>query len=524
MKEESFSSFNEEPFDSSVIPREGEHVRLKSQLTKAEVRALQEFQQSFVHEGVIYNTQAIDDCSESLEKFKNDKKVSRERRQMIWEEHLSIKMNTEIARVLSNQKKKLAQEITFLMELKNDKDKWNMAIDLNFSEYLNATLLSASETIKQEYFASIHSTSGLTPLHCACKTNNADNVEFLLNMGANLKVLDQSGNTLFHLVVEYGYIDLFRKLLGHFKSIQDQKILSQCNHHGQSLLHLAAKKGRTEILMLLLEEFPDIVDEILNLETQEEKNTALHLAALYGHVECIRLLLQTPGLKGCVRNINGSIALHLAMKQTFHIDALMQVFLDFVPPDEKDTFDLIDEANGLNCLHLAILKSIRQFAIELIQQHKVQVNIPTSEGLSPLHLAVIVQSQEIVDALIQNGAIVDMVNNYGQTPLLQACLGGNLEIIRLLLKAGANPGHQNHQAHSVLHYLAAYCYDATLVEEIIERGADINATSIKLNTPLHFAGMNGNHVAAKVLLDHGANRNAINEDKKSVLFLAKKWK
>jgi ankyrin repeat protein len=300
--------------------------------------------------------------------------------------------------------------------------------------------------------------------------------------------------------------------------------LSQCNHHGQSLLHLAAKKGRTEILMLLLEEFPDIVDEILNLETQEEKNTALHLAALYGHVECIRLLLQTPGLKGCVRNINGSIALHLAMKQTFHIDALMQVFLDFVPPDEKDTFDLIDEANGLNCLHLAILKSIRQFAIELIQQHKVQVNIPTSEGLSPLHLAVIVQSQEIVDALIQNGAIVDMVNNYGQTPLLQACLGGNLEIIRLLLKAGANPGHQNHQAHSVLHYLAAYCYDATLVEEIIERGADINATSIKLNTPLHFAGMNGNHVAAKVLLDHGANRNAINEDKKSVLFLAKKWK
>lgn len=135
-----------------------------------------------------------------------------------------------------------------------------------------------------------------------------------------------------------------------------------------------------------------------------------------------------------------------------------------------------------------------------------------------------IDSLKLVTAVVSAGAIVDMVDADGQTPLLLACLGGRLEIIRLLLDSRANPAHQNKQAHSALHYLAAFCREQQLLEDLVGAGADVNAKSLKLNTPLHFAAINGNEVATQVLLAHGASPSVINEDKRSVVYLAKKWR
>lgn len=326
-------------------------------------------------------------------------------------------------------------------------------------------------------------------------------------------------------MAEYNQIELFQILMSQLTET-NEGVLLDLDRAGYSLLHVAAQNGSAEMLEILLcGPHAAKLRELVNTQTIRDQETALHLASRFGHSRCAQLLLQTDSVKSSLRNAKGSNALHLALQQTFNIEKLMGVFTDFCSRDSEETFQSLDEVTGRNCLHTAIIKNFRTVSLALLRGKRVQLNIATREGgWSPLHLAVMAGEIEIVKTLLESGSMLDMVDNDGQTPLLQACLGGNLAIVRLLLNAGTNPAHQNKQAHSPLHYLAAFCRDRQLLMDLIDRGADVNAKSLKLNTPLHFAAMNGNEIATQVLLTHGASASAINEDKRSVVYLAKKWR
>jgi ankyrin repeat protein len=307
---------------------------------------------------------------------------------------------------------------------------------------------------------------------------------------------------------------------------ESEGILLGLDSNGNSLMHLAAANGSDGILTELLTTSRDGTRMLVNLVTQEERRTALHLAALRGHIACVEILLKLAGAKADLRDRRGSNALHLALQQTFDIEKLVAAFLNYTPAEQVyATFSSLDEGNGQSCLHTAIIKNFRQVSSSLIRSGKAQINAATREGgWTPLHLAVITEEIDVIKELLAAGATLDAIDADGQTPLLQACLGGQLKIVRLLLNAGANPSHQNKQAHSPLHYLSAFCRDRQLLRDVIANGADVNAKSMKLNTPMHFAAMNGNEVATQVLLEHGASASVINEDKRSVVYLAKKWR
>ncbi|RLN43827.1 hypothetical protein BBJ28_00006075 [Nothophytophthora sp. Chile5] len=460
-------------------------TRQRGQVPRAQVAAARKYQKEFVHKAVAFNTGDILDCSESLEALRNGKREARESRGMMWEDHYATRLQFEQSRTAALKQKKLAQETTMLSQLKSDVDKWNMAIDLRLLEFIEASLSVVSDDTKREYFSSINK-AGRPPLHRACKSNDKE----LLNE-------------------------------------ETRGILQEVDNNGQSLLHIAAANGSDGILAALLTESRrESMLSLVDLVTPGDLQTALHLAAIRGHTTCVQLLLQCAGAQVDLLNRRGSNALHLALRQTFNIEQLVSAFLSYTPLDQmQTTFSSLDEETGHSCLHTAVIKNFRKVSLALIRSGKLQINAATRDGSwTPLHLAVITEEVEIIQALLGAGAALDAIDVDGQTPLLQACLGGKLEIVRLLLLAGANPSHQNKQAHSPLHYLAAFCRDRHLLSDIIAGGADVNAKSMKLNTPMHFAAMNGNEVATQVLLAHGANASVINEDKKSVVYLAKKWR
>jgi ankyrin repeat protein len=64
-------------------------------------------------------------------------------------------------------------------------------------------------------------------------------------------------------------------------------------------------------------------------------------------------------------------------------------------------------------------------------------------------------------------------------------------------------GHGLPDGDSLLH-VAASCGHADIARLLIERGANVNATSNKGQNPLHYAAGNGHIDVAKVLLEHGA--------------------
>ena len=118
----------------------------------------------------------------------------------------------------------------------------------------------------------------------------------------------------------------------------------------------------------------------------------------------------------------------------------------------------------------------------------------------------------------------------GDTPLHLAAAGYRVEIVRLLLAAGADPNSaENHRRSGPLHYAAdswmarAGCRVDNQVETIrclLDAGAKINAPDKNGATPLHRAVRTRGAAAVKCLLEAGADASLKNKPGSAAFHLA----
>ncbi|MBS1857315.1 MAG: ankyrin repeat domain-containing protein [Acidobacteria bacterium] len=103
----------------------------------------------------------------------------------------------------------------------------------------------------------------------------------------------------------------------------------------------------------------------------------------------------------------------------------------------------------------------------------------------------------------------------GNSPLMYAAALGNLESMRLLLEAGADPNAANDFGATPLMWCAG---DAAKVRLLLEHGANVNARSRLGRTPLlAAAAYDGATEAASLMIDKGADVNAGDESGMTVL-------
>lgn len=94
----------------------------------------------------------------------------------------------------------------------------------------------------------------------------------------------------------------------------------------------------------------------------------------------------------------------------------------------------------------------------------------------------------------------------GSTPLHCACWKGHVEVVRVLLDAGAdiNAKNQNdHYGDTALH-AAAHGNQKDVVEILIKRGANVNSKNKIGRTPLGETEWHNASAAAKLLKEAGA--------------------
>lgn len=94
----------------------------------------------------------------------------------------------------------------------------------------------------------------------------------------------------------------------------------------------------------------------------------------------------------------------------------------------------------------------------------------------------------------------------GDYPLHLAAEAGHVETVALLFFTegqSANPDYRNLLGSTALHRATSYSH-ADVVRELLEHGADVNATNKVGSTALHIAATCGNTTVAKILLEHGA--------------------
>lgn len=115
-----------------------------------------------------------------------------------------------------------------------------------------------------------------------------------------------------------------------------------------------------------------------------------------------------------------------------------------------------------------------------------------------------------------------MRDKNGDTPLHEACVCGNIEIVEKLLKNGAQVDAENRDKEMPLHRACKKGF-VEIVKEILLQMANpllIEAVDNRRNAPLHLAVESGDLETVKALFDHEANPTVENEAKVLPIHLA----
>ncbi|MEQ1827856.1 MAG: ankyrin repeat domain-containing protein [Pirellula sp.] len=148
-----------------------------------------------------------------------------------------------------------------------------------------------------------------------------------------------------------------------------------------------------------------------------------------------------------------------------------------------------------------------QLVQRLLKDPTTNVNQTQADRMTALHWAAYWSDANAVRILLGTSIPRDEANLYGVTPLALACENGNAEIVRLLVKAGANI-HYELPGKQTLLMTAARGGKADTVAILVEAGADVLGTDRSGQTPLMWAAAAGSAEVVRLLIRHGADPNA----------------
>ncbi|CAF4065249.1 unnamed protein product [Rotaria sordida] len=194
------------------------------------------------------------------------------------------------------------------------------------------------------------------------------------------------------------------------------------------------------------------------------------------------------------------------------------------------------EADGLTALSIAAGEKHKSITKTLAKCSEVDVNKASFSGITPLLMVAEVGWPDILDILLERGAIVDATPSdkrgednkiSGSTPLINATKYNHPECVKRLLVNHANPNHQNQSGISALMLAAEQGY-FECIKLLVQAGADLDLApsgpgadnlNITGQTALFMATLKDRVDVVKYLIEKGADVNVQNFYGISPLFL-----
>ena len=175
----------------------------------------------------------------------------------------------------------------------------------------------------------------------------------------------------------------------------------------------------------------------------------------------------------------------------------------------------IADGNGHKAIDYATANGLREVVSRLSAENTSDVS-----GNTPLHQAVYNGQSEIVRTLLASSkAMLDATNDNGETPLVMACMNGNLIVATLLLNAGADPDKALLNGNAPLHY-AALSGNRHLGEALLKAKANPDVRNSNGETPLIVASKQGHNEFVALLTKHNADVNMADNLQHTALYYA----
>lgn len=271
----------------------------------------------------------------------------------------------------------------------------------------------------------------------------------------------------------------------------------------------------------------------------------VHLAASSDEFLPILQHLRTLGcdFEAKVRSVN-SRPIHVAVQlsQLKNVKFLVSMGVDVNAADEmgqvplflaihfelEDIFNELLKApkinvNSMDTRKQPLLINCVRFHPEFIEQllkAGANPNMPGVNGNTPLMYAVTSHDEELVKMLIRYGADVNMRNDRMEVVLLIVVYRDAVQMVQILLESGADPNFHTHDDQNSLLILASYDGSLEVIKLLLKYGADVTANN-KLNYgPVHIAAWNGHLSCVREMIAAGASYDSQTSDFNTPLALA----
>ena len=315
--------------------------------------------------------------------------------------------------------------------------------------------------------------NGVTPLLAAAHTGSSSSLKMLL--AANVEVnFVPSGLRQFALSKSHAPLN--------------ERELMEFASRGETALNAAVRQGHTEEAYFLLSNGARI--DLANRHGE----APLFIAVTAGDVEMVKMLLERGANPNSVEQDNRrnrlALAKHAMGKNSVLIAAVQKGYLDVARLLVEAGAD-VDYRGfmGKTAVYVAV-ENGRRTQLQYLLDQKVDVNITSLAGISPLMEAAKLGNRRLVADLLGSTARVNMIeqpelgfaretqggSSSGMTALMFAARGGHDDVVDQLLQAGAEINIHNANGEDAQAIASAAGYDE--IVEMLSLGARQNSVTL----------------------------------------------
>ena len=297
-------------------------------------------------------------------------------------------------------------------------------------------------------------------------------------------------NNLINLASENTFLAAFKYAFQHGSVELAERMLWNESHQKTEQLYphaayYSANNNWLTVLSKLVEE------KRVDVNALTDGQTPLYAACKEGHESVVKLLLNKgadPNTLTTSRDLSSPLLIAVWRGNAMIVELLLEKGAELHPSGEFLLhIACCGDAGWKTAGEDGDTKSaeLKLPTIRLLLQHGVNVNAICDKGDTTLYRACVNQQLEVVQVLLEAGADVNLASkSHYIYPLSAACEAGNAELVNLLVKAGADVNCRNNNDETCLHaVIKAYASSTDcagqkgytdIVNLLLKYGADVN--------------------------------------------------